>query len=77
MRFKKGVKGYFKLGIVFTIFLSVIGMLFAFVAMPMLFGGLLLGGVEGILITIPIIIIVAILLQGWVVHWFFRKNKFK
>jgi len=76
MRFKKGPFGYLKLGIIFMIFGIIPTVLIALVGAPLLIGGTLTGGLTGLGVTTVLLIIIAFVIQGWFVYWFFTNNKF-
>ena len=76
MRFKKSVKGYFKLGFIFMLYSSVMGFLLLFILLPTLLGGAILGGLTGVIISIPIAIAIIVFANGMFVYWFYTKNKF-
>jgi len=76
MKFGRGIKGYFKLGLIFMIFSSVFTSFLMLVLVPMMLGGFLFGGLEGTLIMLGVVIFIMIVAQGFFVHWFYRENKF-
>ena len=76
MKFKKGITGYFKLGIIFAIFAAVFNVIVGMVSAPILIGGFVFGGLTGGLLTIPIIILFIVIGSGAFLHWFNTSNKF-
>jgi len=76
MRFKKGAKGYLKLGFIFMLYSSMMGFLLLFILVPTLLGGAILGGITGLVISFPIAILILVAANGMFVFWFYTKNKF-
>ena len=76
MRFKQSKLGYFKLGLIFTIFSSVFSVIVLLLLAPLLVGGVIVGGIFGGLALIPVIGILLIGSTGWFLYWFFTNNKF-
>jgi len=76
MKFGRGIKGYFKLGLIFMILSSGFTSFLMLVLVPMMLGGFLFGGLEGTLIMLGVVIFIMIVAQGFFVHWFYRENKF-
>ncbi len=84
MKFKKGAWGYLKLGVIFTLFMFVISLIFMFVIIPLMLVPMgvglltgsattatLLGGVVSLLL-----LFISFVVVGWAVFYFFRKNTF-
>jgi hypothetical protein len=76
MRFKKSNVGYLKLGFIFTIFSSVVSTLMLLVILPVLLGGVIFGGIPGLLISGPAVVLIMIFVNGWFIFWFYSENKF-
>ncbi|MHA1220984.1 MAG: hypothetical protein ACTSQB_04555 [Candidatus Heimdallarchaeota archaeon] len=77
MQFKKNTLGYLKLGLIFTIFGIIPTAIITMVGGPLVLGGLMVGGLTGMGITFVLLILIAFLVQGWFVYWFYSSNKFK
>lgn len=84
MKFRSSVWGYLKLGVIFSLFMLVISLLFALVIIPAIlipFGvGLLTGSaslsqVFGGVIAL-LLFVVSFMVVGWAVFYFYRKNMF-
>lgn len=84
MKFGSSVRGYLKLGVVFSLFMLVISLLFGFVIIPALLIplgiGLLTGSgslVLGFSVVIALLVFVmSFMVVGWAVMYFYRKNVF-
>lgn len=84
MKFRSGVRGYLKLGVIFGLFMLVISLLFALVVIPALLIplgiGLLTGSgslVLGFSVIIALLLFVgSFMVVGWAVMYFYRKNVF-
>ena len=84
MKFKKSLWGYFKLGVIFVLFMFIIALLFAFILIPIVLVplgvGLVTGSASAMQMLGGIVSIGALLFSfvvvGWAVFYFFRKNTF-
>ncbi len=76
MRFKKGIIGYFKLGLIFTIFSSIFSSILIAILAPGLLGAGLFGGLPLFFAALLLAGIIMIIASGWFIFWFATKNKF-
>ena len=90
MKFKQNIWGYLKLGAVFIVFMVLISFLFSIIILPVIFTGIgisFLFGMPtsgsditvGLIPTLGIfavILVMSILMIGWAVFFFYKKNTF-
>jgi hypothetical protein len=84
MKFEKGIFGYLKLGIVFSLFMLVVMLIFTLVVLPVVLiptlGVILTGGSSiftymGAIFSV-FLIIISFIVIGWAVYYFNKKNIF-
>jgi hypothetical protein len=76
MRFQKNTLGYLKLGIIFIIFSIIPSAILGAIGTPLILGGMIAGGSTGLGISMLVLAVFAIFIQGWFVYWFYTNNKF-
>lgn len=84
MKFGSSVRGYLKLGVVFSLFMAVISLLFVLVIIPALLIPLGIGLLTGSgslalvfsVIVLLLVFVVSFMVVGWGVMYFYRKNVF-
>lgn len=77
MRFKNNIMGFFVLGLMFVIFVTIpAAIIIQFIAIPLILGGAGTGMVWPVLMAFVVVMVLFLVIVGWLIFRFVKTNQF-